>query len=152
MLNHVTENKLGQIRALKKPPSAPLKNAVYDLSKPHTVHKSGIGRPAYDPRAVTVLILWQFYVNKTDRATDWIKKELNLTQIPDRRTLNRYRKKITPEYLSNLNELILGQANPSKLAVDSTGLKTSRRLSAWSVKKGSMFFTTWNPELWFHCA
>ena len=113
MLNHVTEkkseNKLGQVRALKKPPSASLKNAVYDLSKPHTVHKSGIGRPAYDPRAVTLLILRQFYVNKTDRATNWIKKELNLTQIPDRRTLNRYRKRITPKYLSNLNKLILGQ-------------------------------------------
>ena len=82
-------------------------------------------------------------MNKTDRdyqnylkSTDWIKEELNLTQIPDRRTLNRYRKKITPEYLSNLNKLILEQTNPSKLAVDSTGLKTSRKLPAWSVKKG----------------
>ena len=64
MLNHVTEekseNKLGQVRALKKPPSASLKNAIYDL-----------------PKALTVLILQQFYA---DRATDWIKK-LNLTQM-----------------------------------------------------------------------
>ena len=119
-----------------------LKNAVYTLPEPYTVHKGGRGRPAYNPKAVTVLILWQFYA---DRATDWIKKELNLTQIPDRRTLNRYRKKITPEYLSNLNKLILEQTNTSKLAADSTGLKTSRRLPAWSVKKGrqsGMFFTT----------
>jgi len=60
--------------------------------------------------------IYELYVNKTDReyqnylkSTDWIKKELNLTQIPDRRTLNRYRKRITPKYLSNLNKLILGQ-------------------------------------------
>ena len=119
-----------------------LKNAVYDL--PETLHSpQRRSKVAYDPRAVTVLTLWQFYVNKTDRdyqnylkSTDWIKQELNLTQIPDRRTLNRYRKKITPEYLSNLNKLILKQINPRKLAVDSTGLKTSRRLPAWSVKKG----------------
>jgi len=31
------------------------------------VHKGGRGRPAYNPKAVTVLILWQFYVNKSDR-------------------------------------------------------------------------------------
>ena len=124
-----------------------LKNAVYTLPEPYTVHKSGRGRPAYNPRAVTVLILWQFYVNKTDRdyqnylkSTDWIKQELNLTQIPDRRTLNRYRKKLTPEYLSNLNKLILKQINPSKLAADSTGLKTSRKLAAWSVKKSGGAF------------
>ena len=120
-----------------------LKNAVYTLPEPYTVHKGSRGRPAYNPKAVTVLILWQFYVNKSDRdyqnylkSTDWIKEELNLTQIPDRWTLNRYRKKLTSEYLSNLNKLILKQINPRKLAVDSTGLKTSRRLPAWSVKKG----------------
>lgn len=121
-----------------------LKNAVHALPEAYTIHNGGRGRPDYNPKAVTVLILWQFYVNKSDRdyqnyikSTNWIKEELNLSQIPDRRTLNRYRKKITPEYLSRLNQLILKEIEPSKkLIVDSTGLKTSRKLAAWSVKKG----------------
>ncbi|WP_456449910.1 transposase [Palaeococcus sp. (in: euryarchaeotes)] len=86
------------------------------------MHKSG----GDNPKALTVLILWQFYA---DRATDWIKKELNLTQIPDRQTLNRGQKKITPEYLSNLNKLILEQTNTSKLAAHSTGLKNLQKTS-----------------------
>lgn len=82
----------------------------------YTVHKESRGQPKSSDNP----LLWQFYANKSDRnyqnhlkSTDWIKEELNLNQIPDRRTLNRHRKRITPEYLSKLNKLILEQTDSS---------------------------------------
>ncbi|XRO77852.1 transposase [Methanocaldococcus sp. 10A] len=106
--------------------------------------ESKVGRPGYNPRAIAVLIIYQRYINLTDRkyvrflkSNDWILKELDLDTCPSKSTICGKRNEIDPEYFKKVYEKIISiiESEAKIYAADSTGLKLSKKLPSWSSKK-----------------
>jgi len=117
-----------------------LKWAVDSLPPPWDSGWKGIGRKPYDSRALTVVTIWQEIEGKPERAyTASLERDkkrlrmLDLKHAPDRTALYRTRKRLSEEYMRQLNQKILEGLEPSKkVGADATGLRQSRRDCAWS--------------------
>ncbi|XRO76495.1 transposase [Methanocaldococcus sp. 10A] len=121
-----------------------IKQAVFSIEPPYELKNDKTGRPGYNPRAIAVLIIFQRYLNLTDRAyirylksNDWILKELDLDTCPSKSTICGKRNEINSEYFKKVNEKIISliESEEKVYATDSTGLKLSKNLPSWSVKK-----------------
>jgi len=117
-----------------------LKWAVYSLPPPWDSGWKGVGRKPYDSRALTVLTIWQEIEGKSERAftADLERKKgylrmLGLKHAPHRTALYRTRKRLSEEYLRQLNDKVIeGLKTPRKVGADATGMRQSRRDCAWS--------------------
>lgn len=117
-----------------------LKWGVDSLPPPWDDRWKGIGRKPYDARALTVVTIWQEIEGKSERAytADLGRDEqrlrmLGLKHAPHRTALYRARKRLSKEYMRRLNRKILERLKPARqVGVDATGLRQSRRDSAWS--------------------
>jgi len=121
-----------------------IKEAVYSLDPPYNLKESKVGRSGFNPKAIAVLIIYQRYINLTDRkyirylkSNDWILKELDLDTCPSKSTICEKRNEIDPEYFKKVNKIVcsLLESKVRIYASDSTGLKLSKKLSSWSYKK-----------------
>jgi hypothetical protein len=81
----------------------------------------GIGRKPYDAGALTVVTIWQEIEGKTERAytadLERDKEHLRmqgLEHAPHRTALYRTRKRLSEEYMRQLNQKILERVKPSK--------------------------------------
>ena len=117
-----------------------LKWAVDSLPPPWDSSWKGIGRKPYDARALTVVTIWQEIEGKSERAcTADLERDkerlrmLGLKHAPHRTALYRTRKRLSEEYMRELNRKILERLKPArKVGADATGLRQSRRDCAWS--------------------
>jgi len=117
-----------------------LKWAVDSLPPPWDCGWKGIGRKPYDARALTVVTVWQEIEGKPERAyTADLERDrehlrlLGLEHAPHRTAIYRTRKKLSEDYMRQLNQKILENLKPvKKVGADATGLRQSRRDGAWS--------------------
>jgi len=117
-----------------------LKWAVDSLPPPWDSGWKGVGRKPYEARALTVVTIWQEIEGKSERAftSDLERKRgclrmLGLGHAPHRTALYRTRKRLSEEYMRQLNQKILERLKPAKkVGADATGLRQSRRDCAWS--------------------
>jgi len=117
-----------------------LKWAVDLLPPPWDSGWKGIGRKPYDSRALTVVTIWQEIEGKPERAytaslegDEKRLRMLGLEHAPHRTALYRTRKRLSEEYMRQLNQKILERLEPAKkVGADATGLRQSRRDCAWS--------------------
>jgi len=117
-----------------------LKWAVDQQSPPWDDHWKQIGRKPYNARALVVVTIWQEIEGKPERAyTADLERDkthlqlLGLEHAPHRTALYRTRKRLSQEYLSRLNQQILGRLRPPRqLGADATGLRQSKRDCSWS--------------------
>jgi hypothetical protein len=117
-----------------------LKWAVDLLPSPWDSGWKGIGRKPYDARALIVVTIWQEIEGKSERAyTAGIERDkkrlrmLGLKHAPHRTALYRTRKRLSEEYMRQLNQKILERLEPAKkMGADATGLRQSGRDCAWS--------------------
>ncbi|XRO76629.1 hypothetical protein ACO3VM_07595 [Methanocaldococcus sp. 10A] len=105
-----------------------IKQAVFSIEPPYELKNDKTGRPGYNPRAIAVLIIFQRYLNLT---------ELELDTCPSKSTICGKRNEINSEYFKKVNEKIISliESEEKVYATDSTGLKLSKNLPSWSVKK-----------------
>jgi len=117
-----------------------LKWAVDSLPPPWDSGWKGIGRKPYDSEALTVLTVWQEIEGKPERAyTADLERDkerlhmLGLEHAPHRTALYRTRKRLSEEYMEQLNRRILERLKPArKVGADATGMRQSKRDCAWS--------------------
>jgi hypothetical protein len=117
-----------------------LKWAVDSLPPPWDSGWKGIGRKPYDCKALTVLTVWQEIEGKPERAyTADLERDkerlhmLGLEHAPHRTALYRTRKRLSEEYMEQLNRRILERLKPArKVGADATGMRQSKRDCAWS--------------------
>jgi hypothetical protein len=86
-----------------------------------------------------VLTIWQEIEGKPERAytasLERDKKHLRMVSLkhaPHRIALYRTRKRLSKEYLRQLNDKVLEGVETSKLSADATGMCQSRRDCIWS--------------------
>ena len=117
-----------------------LKWAVDSLPPPWDNGWKGIGRKPYDSEALTVLTVWQEIEGKPERAyTADLERDkerlhmLGLEHAPHRTALYKTRKRLSEEYMEQLNRRILERLKPArKVGADATGMRQSKRDCAWS--------------------
>ena len=117
-----------------------LKWAVDLLPPPWDSSWKGVGRKPVDARALTVVTVWHEIEGKPERAyTADLERDkahlemLGLEHAPHRTAIYRTRKKLTEEYVKELNRKILEKLGPAKqVGADATGLRQSKRDCAWS--------------------
>jgi len=117
-----------------------LKWAVDSLPPPWDSGWKGIGRKPYDSEALTVLTVWQEIEGKPERAyTADLERDkerlhmLGLEHAPHRTALYKTRKRLSEEYMEQLNRRILERLKPArKVGADATGMRQSKRDCAWS--------------------
>lgn len=119
-----------------------LKELVFALPPLWTPRKKkgGPGKPYQDPRGLAFLAVMQEYTSETDRnyegwvkANPWLVELAGLDYPPSRRSVQRYRSRMTKEWLDELNTSILKVLGSSgRYAADATGFKNSSRDEAWS--------------------
>jgi hypothetical protein len=89
-----------------------LKWAVDSPPPPWDSGWEGIGRKPYDSRALTVITIWQEIEGKPERAYTASLEDrkrlrmLGLKHAPDRTALYRTRKRLSEEYMRQLNQKI----------------------------------------------
>lgn len=100
----------------------------------------GVGRKPVDARALIVVTVWQEIEGKPERVyTADLERDktrlkmLGLERTPHRTAIYRTRKKLTEEYMKELNHKILERLGPARrLGPDATGMRQSKRDCAWS--------------------
>jgi transposase len=122
-----------------------LKWAVDSLPPPWNSDWKRIGRKPYDSRALAVVTVWQEIEGKAERAyTADLERDkehlhmLGLEHAPHRTAIYRTRKRLSEEYMRQLNRKILERLESAgKVGADATGLRQSRRNCAWSSTSNS---------------
>lgn len=91
-----------------------LKRIVDTLPPPWDSNWKGVGRKPIDARALTVVTVWQEIESKPERAyTADLERDktrlkmLGLERAPHRTAIYRTRKKLTEEYMKELNHKLL---------------------------------------------
>src|SRR4030067_717140 len=100
----------------------------------------GVGRKPVDARALIVVTVWQEIEGKPERVyTADLERDktrlkmLGLERTPHRTAIYRTRKKLTEEYMKELNHKILERLGPARrVGPDATGMRQSKRDCAWS--------------------
>jgi len=114
--------------------------AVDSLPPPWDSRWKGVGRKPYDSRALAVVTIWQEIEGKPERAytadlermKEYLRM-LGLEHAPHRTALYRTRKRLSEEYMEQLNRRILERLKPArKVGADATGMRQSKRDCAWS--------------------
>ena len=121
-----------------------LKWAADSLPPPWDSSWKGVGRKPVDARALTVVTVWQEIEGKPERAyTSDLERDqtrlkmLGLEHAPHRTAIYRTRKRLTEEYMKELNRKILERLGPAKkVGPDATGLRQSQREGSWSSASG----------------
>jgi hypothetical protein len=117
-----------------------LKWAVDLLPPPWDSRWKGVGRKPVNARALTVVTVWHEIEGKPERAyTADLERDkthlrmLGLEHAPHRTAIYRTRKRLSEEYMKELNRKILEGLGPAKqVGTDATGLRQSKRDCAWS--------------------
>lgn len=119
-----------------------LKELVFELPPLWRPRKQadGPGKPYLNPMGLAFLAVMQEYLGMTDRgfegfmlANPWLVELAELEYTPSRRSIVRYRHRMTTGWLDILNKKILaGLSGSGEYAADATGFKNSSRDAAWS--------------------
>jgi len=100
----------------------------------------GVGRKPVDARALIVVTVWQEIECKPERVyTADLERDktrlkmLGLERTPHRTAIYRTRKKLTEEYMKELNHKILERLGPARrVGPDATGMRQSKQDCSWS--------------------